>query len=262
MIVNNSFQFTDGGEFTFNTVDTFNRLVRTNYVGYYHYYNGDIYTDRFQSSNSVFLSAINNISSEYIQEKFEFDRTIEDVLSLPYDEDKLFFQPNEFINQNTINLKFKMLHENFLTLYNFAFIANNNFADGLTGWIGLTGVSNTGMVTASPLPQVGPTTDLYGMNYVTRTASDGSANTIGLSTNFGTVSSAGGEGLSGANGFEVIGMESQIKNALLKETPEDVFLTFYSPSALNIYTFMKYIIFYFHSHFVNHLPKVDFPYYL
>lgn len=239
-VVPNSFQYTDGDEFTFNSVDANNRLVKTNYVGYYHTMDEVIMTDRIHNSSSLVLSAVNNISAEYIIKRFEFERTVADPLSLPNTREEIYFQPNEFVNQNTINLKFKMLYDNFLTLYNFGFIANNNFGAGYTGFIGLTGVSNTDAVTASPLTPVNGMQELYGLNFVTDTADDGGGN-VGLGMNFGVVGDAKPTGytMAATNGFEVMGMESQAREPLLKQTPEDVFLTFFSPSALNIFTFQN-----------------------
>lgn len=232
-IIENSFQYTDGGEFTFQEVDILNRLIVQDYIGYYHYMNGTIMSDRVHSTGSIILSARRNVSSDYIVNRFELDRTISDKLGLPYQENELHFQPNEFLNQNTINLKLKMLYDNFLTLYDYGFVANNSFAPFYTGYIGLTGATNSNKISATR----GTDPRFTQLSYVTETADDGGGN-VGLSMNYGTLSSAGMQ-LSAANGFEIIGMESSIKNPLLKKTPEDVFLCFFSPSALNMYTFQN-----------------------
>jgi hypothetical protein len=167
------FNYTQGGAFT---IPDFKSEVvgLLNYRGYYNITNDIIYSGRVLNENSVVLTKQDNILGNYLADKLTFNRsTVQDV-KLTYNIDSLFFQPNEIVNQNSINEKIEKLNLNFFDLYNFCFIRNNNLPINYTRYIGVTGAAD---------------------DYLS------SSSIIGTS-NFSTSA----VGLTGAKGFEVIGM--------------------------------------------------------
>jgi hypothetical protein len=167
------FNYTQGGAFTIPDFSTDSKGL-LNYRGYYNITNEIIYSGRVLNENSVVLEKQNNIIGNYLSGKLTFDRSTSEDISLSFNTDELFFQPNEIINQNSINEKLEKLNVNFLDLYNFCFIRNNNLPINYTRYIGVTG-DNDDYISSS--------------NIVSTTAVSTSA-----------------VGLTGAKGFEVIGM--------------------------------------------------------
>jgi len=228
------FQYSDGNQFSFNFVDGFNRLQQQNYVGYYtRDPNGVYYGAREISSTSQVLTANDTIANDYLDSKFYFNRTIDEPIELPFNREDLFFQANERLNKNIINDRLKKLHENFLTLYGYSFIPDNNFTANYTGFIGLTSNPYTIAVTTSSLSYSTDTT-LPSFNL-----GDNNPGGVVYPGGASAPNSAVGSQLSGATVFEVIGMKSQYPRNLQKETPDDVFLTYASPSAITCFAFQN-----------------------
>jgi len=229
------FQYSDGDQFTFTRVDSFNRLQFVDYNGYYTKdQNGNYFGTRQITDTSQSLSANDTIANDYIEKNFYFNRTVDEPIILPYGRDSIFFEANERVNKNTINDRFRKLHENFLSLYSFAFIPDNNFTVNYTGFIGLTSNPYTLKVTTSSL-SYSIDTDLPSFNLGVNAG--GSVYPDSGSGDGHTPDSGIGGQLSAANAFEVIGMQSNTSQELLKETPKDVFLTYATPSALYMFGF-------------------------
>lgn len=58
-----------------------------------------------------------SISEDFIKTGNIFDRTTQNYQSLPFNKDNIFIAPNEFVNEQVINKKLELLHQNFLFLY-------------------------------------------------------------------------------------------------------------------------------------------------
>jgi len=106
------------------------------YTGYYNVTNGNFYSGRQVTSNSSFLDILDNALGNYIKEKLYFNRTPIEVLTLPYSESDVRFEPGDFINQNSINEKLKKLNSNYLELFNFSSTQTNDLPEGFVGFIG------------------------------------------------------------------------------------------------------------------------------
>ena len=86
---------------------------------------------------------MNNLLTEFNASPFIFDRTVTDITVLPFSFSQIEIQPNELAVARTFNLKIEKLYNNFLYLYGICHIANFEIPTTHTGWIGLTGSSNT-----------------------------------------------------------------------------------------------------------------------
>ena len=92
---------------------------------------------------------MNNLLTEFNASPFIFDRTVTDITALPFSFSQIEIQPNELAVARTFNLKMEKLYNNFLYLYGICHIANFEIPTTYTGWIGLTGSSNTLLHTKS-----------------------------------------------------------------------------------------------------------------
>ncbi len=109
------FKYTNGEEFTFEGSD---------YIGYYNIFENNAY--RTKLNQDSLLVSKNNISSLIELEGKFYDRNDVDDFTLEYDSDGILFQPNEYVNKNSINSKIELLYENFKVLYNFSKISSPN----------------------------------------------------------------------------------------------------------------------------------------
>ncbi len=135
------------------------------YIGYYNITNDIVYTGRTLNEDSIVLVKQDNILGSYIFDKFKFDRSIDDI-KLTYDTEDLLFQPNEIINQNSINEKIEKLNSNFFDLYNFCFIRNNNLPINYTRYIGVTGINDDYLTSSSIIGSLNLSTSALGLTDV------------------------------------------------------------------------------------------------
>ena len=189
------FKYTEGNAFTFDGED---------YIGYYTVAGNQVYRGRVIDSNTSTLTAVDNVRGNFIKERGFFNRSAYGELVLTNDLEQLRFQPSEFINQNSINTKFIKLYENFLDLYNYAFVRNSHLPFNYTGFIAVTG--NT------PTEYLNYTTDLNSVYTSTSTAN-----------------------LEDTRGFELIGNYNNSSNPLTVETPGLFSSIYFTASALHIY---------------------------
>lgn len=108
-IISDKVGYTGGGDFS---------LTGSDYIGYYNVLDGRPFAGRF--SKEIPLNSYDNINTKIILSKdLYFDRVVSDVISLPYSLDELYFQPNEIINKNTLNLKISQLYDNFVEIFRY-----------------------------------------------------------------------------------------------------------------------------------------------
>ena len=102
------FKYTYGDEFTLSGV---------NFIGYYNVdiVKGQAYQTRYNTD--IKLTGVGNINSEInLSEKY-FERTIFTDIKLMFTLDDLLVKPNEIINKNSLNYKFNLIYDNFVSLY-------------------------------------------------------------------------------------------------------------------------------------------------
>ena len=99
----------DTKKIAFTTGEIFN-LTGSNYVGYYNVLSGVAYVGKY--TQDVMLKNTNTIQNTItLSDKF-FNRLNTENITLTYTLSDFVFEPNEFINTNSINLK--LLKEKFL----------------------------------------------------------------------------------------------------------------------------------------------------
>jgi len=86
---------------------------------------------------------MNNIFKEFLNTPMDFDRTIDDVFSLPYQQKDIQIQPNELAVSSTINIKLEKLYYNLLYIYGLCSVSDFKVPNYYSGWIGLTATNST-----------------------------------------------------------------------------------------------------------------------
>jgi hypothetical protein len=200
------FNYTDG--------DVFLNSDNSNYIGYYNYTGNSVWSGRRKNSDSNEIFARDNMLGIYNSERVLFSRGSEEIIKLKNQKEKILFDPGEFINEKSINLKLKMLYENYLDLYNFSHIQPSNIPNSFTGIIGITGTDAGNDQTD---------TYLHNLGYTTNTSTD--------------ILSSGHTSLGGVIGFEMLGMSRETENPLDFTTPTRNLTIFFSPSSLQFYNF-------------------------
>ena len=191
--------------FNYSTGDAFLSAGEP-YIGYYNVSEKTIYPGRTRTAESQALTVDDNIKGNFLKDRFFYNRGTSTNLKLSYDIESLKFQPSEFVNQNSINEKLDRLYDNFLDLYNYSFIRDNNIPSNYTAFIGCTGGTL----------QDNPNT----LNYVTN-----------VSSAFVGVSAI----VKDAIGFEVIGMRVNEANPLNAITPDDFLTIYFTTSAISVF---------------------------
>ena len=87
---------------------------------------------------------MNNIADEFTKYGLAFDRSVNDVISLPFTYEQIELQPNELAVANTLNIKLEKLYFNLLYLYKLCNVAGFNIPKTYSGWYGLTGTNAMG----------------------------------------------------------------------------------------------------------------------
>lgn len=183
------------------------------YTGYYNISDSKIYARRVRTADSIELQKQDNIKGNFIIDKIFFNRGTSTDIKLPFNENDLIFQPSEFVNQNTINVKLDRLYDNFLELYNLCFIRDNNIPRNYTSFLGCTGVRDGAV------------------GNITQVVKD---STVGpnLSSEFVSASALD---LNDTRGFDVIGMRVNEANPLNSVTPTDFLTIYFTTSAISVF---------------------------
>lgn len=189
------FKYTEGNALIFEGED---------YRGYYTVAGKQVYRGRVISSNPTPLLPVDNVRGNFIKERSFFNRSSFAGMELTNNLEQLKFQPSEFINQNSINIKLSKLYDNFLDLYNYSFMRNSDLPFKYTGFIGVTGNVATEY-----------------LNYTTNLNS-GYTDTSEL-------------GLTDALGFDLIGNLNTSSNPLEVETPNTFASIYFTTSAIHIF---------------------------
>lgn len=127
-------QYTTGNDFS---------LTGGDYIGYFNIFEKNIYASKYEQN--VQLSSKGTTNSQIILSDNYFDRAAADVLKVRNLPEKIYFQPNEIINKNSINQKLELLYENFLDIYNFTKMASPDLPQDLTNFVFITGYSAGGV---------------------------------------------------------------------------------------------------------------------
>jgi hypothetical protein len=85
------------------------------------------------------VNEMNSIANEFTKYGLAFDRSVNDVFSLPFTYDQIELQPNELAVANTLNIKLEKLYFNLLYLYKLCNVAGYSIPKTYSGWYGLTG---------------------------------------------------------------------------------------------------------------------------
>ena len=85
---------------------------------------------------------MNNIANEFTKYGLAFDRSVNDIISLPFTYEQIQLQPNELAVANTLNIKLEKLYFNLLYLYKLCNAAGYNIPKTYSGWYGLTGTNS------------------------------------------------------------------------------------------------------------------------
>ena len=117
----------DTKKIAFTTGEIFN-LTGSNYVGYYNVLSGVAYVGKY--TQDVMLKNTNTIQNTItLSDKF-FNRLNTENITLTYTLSDFVFEPNEFINTNSINLKLLKAYNNFLDTYRACFFASSKLPYG------------------------------------------------------------------------------------------------------------------------------------
>ena len=109
------FAYTNGTVFT---------LTGSDYTGFYNVSAGNAYVSKYHQD--IPLQNTNTIQNAvFLSNKF-LNRIVTENITLTYTLSDFIFQPNEYINTNSINLKLEKAFDNFLDTYRACFFASSN----------------------------------------------------------------------------------------------------------------------------------------
>ena len=121
------FAYTNGNVFS---------LTGSSYTGYFNVSGGVAYMGKY--SQNTALNNTNTIQNTvYLSNKF-FNRIVTQNITLTYTLSDFIFQPNEYINTNSINLKLNKAYDNFLDTYRACFFASSYLPFAYVGSAALT----------------------------------------------------------------------------------------------------------------------------
>ena len=101
------------------------------YTGFYNISGENPYIGKY--TQSIKLNNYSNAQNILIRSDKFFDRLPTENFTLTYALSDFIFQPNEFINSNSIDNKFKKAFDNFLDSYRACFMASSNLPYSFTG---------------------------------------------------------------------------------------------------------------------------------
>jgi hypothetical protein len=125
------------------------------YTGYVEVLSGVPYV----ANTTTLLSSLPTFNSDLITSTFFKDRTVTEVVELPYSENEVIFQPNDYLTANLLNEKFDKIRENTIYLYSRMFMANNDLpqSDSLLYF----GISSTNDTSFSRYTNYSPTIPFF-----------------------------------------------------------------------------------------------------
>jgi hypothetical protein len=125
------------------------------YTGYVEVLSGVPYV----ANTTTLLSSLPTFNSDLITSTFFKDRTVTEVVELPYSENEVIFQPNDYLTANLLNEKFDKIRENNIYLYSRMFMANNDLpqSDSLLYF----GISSTNDTSFSRYTNYSPTIPFF-----------------------------------------------------------------------------------------------------
>jgi len=77
-------------------------------------------------NTNTLLSALPSFDGDLLTSTYFRDRDINESIELPFSEDKVLFQPNDYLTASLLNDKFNKIRENNIYLYSRMFMANND----------------------------------------------------------------------------------------------------------------------------------------
>jgi hypothetical protein len=116
-------------------------LSGTQYTGYYNIFNNTPYIGKY--SQKIKLDNANNIQNIVTRSDLFFNRIPTQNFSLTFSLSDFVFQPNEFINSNSIDNKLRKAFRNFLDTYVACFMPFSNLPYNMT-YIGKVSATNYG----------------------------------------------------------------------------------------------------------------------
>lgn len=139
------YQYTDGGLFT---------LTGADYIGFFNVLSGQAYVSKYNQTTK--LGNVDNAQNVVtISDKF-FNRLPTQPITLTYSLSDLSFQSNEYINNNSLNLKLEKAYSNFIDIYRGCFMASSKLPYNLNK-VALLSATNTGTKFAWGAPHSGST---------------------------------------------------------------------------------------------------------
>lgn len=105
-------------------------LTGSNYVGFFNIKDNAAYAGKY--TQEVLLGNYNNIQNTIIRSDFFFNRLPTENFTLTYTLSDFVFQPNEFINGNSLDNKITKVFVNFLDTYRAGFMASSDLPYNLT----------------------------------------------------------------------------------------------------------------------------------
>ena len=127
---NTKYQFTSGGLFS---------LTGADYAGYFNVRDNRAYTTKY-TQVQLLSNAPTSMTKLTLSDKF-LNRVPLQNITLTYGLSDLLFQPNEFINNNSINLKLEHAFSNFLDVFRSCFMASSNLPSSTVQVAAMSGVS-------------------------------------------------------------------------------------------------------------------------
>jgi hypothetical protein len=127
-------------KFGYTDTDIF-LLSGTSYTGYYNIYDNNAYVGKY--TQDIPLVNENNILNSITRSNLFFNRVPTQNYSLTYTLSDFIFQPNEFINSNSIDNKLKKAYRNFIDTYVACFMPTSDFPYNMT-YIGKLSSTNVG----------------------------------------------------------------------------------------------------------------------
>ena len=109
-------------KFAYTDTETF-LLNGAPYVGYYNIYNNTGYVGKY--SQAVKLDNYPNIQNAFTRSDLFFNRLPTENITLTYSLSDFVFQPNEFINSNSVDNKLYKAFVNYLDVYKACFMASS-----------------------------------------------------------------------------------------------------------------------------------------
>lgn len=117
-------------------------LTGSNYEGFYNVKNNIAYAGKY--TQQVELDNVSNIQNIVTVSDFFFNRLPNQDFTLTYSLSDFVFQPGEFINSNSFDVKIEKAYINYLDTYRACFMASSDLPYSLTS-VGMVSATNKGL---------------------------------------------------------------------------------------------------------------------